>query len=141
MFRRSLLVAVFAASFAATASAETVKFQTSVTPNAEVPPTTSKGSGEAAATLDTTTHQLTYDVTFQGFASPVTAAHFHGPAAAQKNAKVQVPLGNNPKSPLHGSATLTAAQQQQLMAGEWYVNVHSVNHPAGAIRGQMIKAQ
>lgn len=141
MFRRSLFVAVCAASVATAASAATVKLQTTLTPAAEVPPTNSKGSGQATATLNTTSHQLTYDATFQGFASPVTAAHFHGPATTQKNAKVQVPLGNNPSSPVHGAATLTAAQQQQLLAGQWYLNVHSVDYPAGAIRGQMVKAQ
>jgi hypothetical protein len=105
-----------------------------------VPPTNSTGTGEADATLDTTTHELTYDVTFSGFSSDVTAAHIHGPAAAGKNAGVLVPLGNTPKSPIHGSAKLTTEQEQQLAAGELYVNVHTKNYPGGAIRGQLTKA-
>jgi hypothetical protein len=87
--------------------------------------------------LDTATHELTYDVTFSGFSSDVTAAHIHGPAEAGKNAGVVVPLGNAPKSPIHGTAKLTAEQEKQLAAGLYYVNVHSKNNPSGAVRGQL----
>ena len=137
---RSFTMAVAFALFAGAAAAATVKYHTTLTAGAEVPPTNSTGTGEADATLDTTTHELTYDVTFSGFSSDVTAAHIHGPAAAGKNAGVLVPLGNAPKSPIHGSAKLTTEQEQQLAAGELYVNVHTKNHPNGAIRGQLTKA-
>jgi hypothetical protein len=141
MLRRSLLLAGFVVAFAGAASAATVKFHATLSAASEVPPTKSTGSGEATATLDTTTHELTYDVMFSGFSSAVTAAHFHGPAAAGKNAGVLVPLGNNPTSPIHGTAKLTPEQEQQLTAGEWYVNVHSKNNPSGAIRGQMMEVK
>ncbi len=137
MLRRSMIIASFAVVFAGAASAATVKFQATLSPTSEVPPTKSTGSGEANASLDTSTHELTYDVTFTGFTSQVAAAHIHGPAAAGKNAGVVVPLGNAPTSPIHGSVKLTPEQEQQLTAGMWYVNVHSKNNPAGAIRGQL----
>ncbi|MDR3533906.1 MAG: CHRD domain-containing protein [Rhodopila sp.] len=137
MLRRSLVLASFAVVFAGAASAATVRFHTALTPAAEVPPSKSTGSGEANAMLDTVTHELTYDVTFQGFASQVTAAHIHGPAEAGKNAGVVVPLGNTPTSPIHGTVKLTPEQEQQLTSGQWYVNVHSKNNPSGAIRGQL----
>jgi hypothetical protein len=92
-------------------------------------------AGTASAT---TIKEITYDVTFSGFASAVTAAHIHGPAEAGKDAGVVVPLGNNPTSPIHGTAKLTAEQEQQLTAGMYYVNVHTKNHPGGAIRGQLM---
>ena len=141
MLRRSLALASIAVLLAGTASAATEKFSATLTPAAEVPPGNSTGSGTATVSLDTTTHEITYDVTFSGFASAATAAHIHGPAAAGKNAGVVVPLGNNPTSPIHGTAKLTAEQQQQLVAGEYYVNVHTKNHPGGAIRGQLAAAQ
>lgn len=137
MFRRSLVLASFAVLIAGSASAATQKFHATLTAGAEVPPVKSTGSGEATATLDTATHELTYDVTFKGFGSEVTAAHIHGPAEAGKNAGVVVPLGTSPKSPLHGTAKLTPEQEQQLTAGLLYVNVHSKNNPGGAIRGQL----
>src|SRR5271165_7674598 len=125
MLRRSLLAAGFVVAFAGAASAAMVKFHATLSPASEVPPSKSTGSGEASAALDTTTHELTYDVTFSGFSSDVTAAHIHGPAEAGKNAGVVVPLGNNPTSPIHGTAKLTPEQEQQLTAGQYYVNVHS----------------
>jgi hypothetical protein len=36
-----------------------------------------------------------------------------------------------------GSAILTDAQEQQLLAGQWYVNIHTAAHPDGEIRGQV----
>jgi hypothetical protein len=141
MIHRLLLGAALAAALAAPALAETVKFHAVLAGSSEVPPVKSAGSGTADATLDTATHALTYDVTFSGFASPVTMAHFHGPAPAGKNAGVAVPLGMSPTSPIHGTATLTPDQQQQLLAGLWYANVHTASHPKGAARGQMEKVQ
>ncbi len=141
MLRRSLVLGGFAMLFAATASAATVKFQATLTPGAEVPPTKSTGSGEATVTLDTATHEITWDVTFKGFSSDVTAAHIHGPAEPGKNAGVVVPLGNAPTSPIHGSAKLTPEQEQQLTGGMYYVNIHSKNNPGGAVRGQLTAAK
>jgi hypothetical protein len=139
MLRRSLALASVAVLLAGTASAATVKFHATLTPTAEVPPTKSTGTGEATVSLDTATHEITYDVTFKGFSSEVAAAHIHGPAEPGKNAGVVVAFPKNPTSPLHGTATLTAEQEQQLTAGLYYVNIHSKNNPSGAIRGQLTK--
>ncbi len=90
MFRRSLIVAGvlagFAVPLAGSALAATVKFHATLTAAAEVPPTKSTGSGEATVSLDTATHEITWDVTFGGFSSDVTAAHIHGPGEPGKNA-------------------------------------------------------
>ena len=139
MFRRSLALASLSVLLAGTASAASVKYHAALTPGAEVPPTKSTGSGEANITLDTATHEITWDVTFKGFTSAVTAAHIHGPAEAGKNAGVLIPLGNNPTSPIHGTKQLTQEQERQLAEGMYYVNVHTKNNPSGAIRGQLTK--
>jgi hypothetical protein len=141
MLRRSLALASIAVLFAATASAATEKFHAELTATAEVPPSKSTGMGEANVSLDTATHEITYEVTFSGFSSAVAAAHIHGPAEAGKNGGVVVPLGNSPASPIHGTAKLTAEQEQQLTAGMYYVNIHTKNHPGGAIRGQLVAAK
>ena len=142
MLRRSVILASVAVLFAGSASAATVKFNASLTAAAEVPPTKSTGSGEANVSLNTATHEITYDVTFNGFSSAATAAHIHGPAEPGKNAGVVVPLGSkSPTSPIHGTAKLTAAQEQQLTSGMYYVNVHTKNNPSGAIRGQLAEAK
>ena len=141
MFRRSLVLASFAVMFAGVASAATVKYHATMNAAAEVPPGNSAGTGEAMASLDTATHELTYDVTYKGFASNVTAAHIHGPAETGKNAGVAVPLANATSSPIHGSVKLTPEQEKELESGMMYVNIHTKDHPAGSIRGQLVAAK
>jgi hypothetical protein len=141
MFHRYILLAGFGVMLAGPASAASIKFHATLNAASEVPPSTSTGSGEANATLDTATHELSYDVTFKGFSSEVTAAHVHGPAEPGKNAGVVAPLGNAPKSPIQGSVKLTSEQEQQLTGGLYYVNLHSKNNPGGAIRGQLTEVK
>jgi len=137
MLRTSLLATVFAVGWLSAASAAMINFTATMNSASEVPPKTSAGTGDALATLDTVAKTLTYTVTFQNLTGPATAAHFHGPAAAGANSGVAVPLGNNPTSPIHGTATLTDAQIADLEAGKWYVNVHTAANPGGEIRGQV----
>ena len=137
MLRTSLLGAIFTIGWLSAASAAMIDFSATLNSASEVPPKTSAGIGDALATLDTATKTLTYTVTFEGLSGPATAAHFHGPAAAGANAGVVVPIGNNPTSPAHGTATLTDAQIADLEAGKWYANVHTAANPGGEIRGQM----
>ena len=121
------------------AMAETVKFKANLNAQSQVPPNDSRGTGNADITYDTATKNLTWTVTFRELKGPATAAHFHGPAEAGKNAGVVIPIGNNPASPANGMATLTDAQAADLMAGNWYVNVHTAEHRGGEIRGQVTK--
>jgi hypothetical protein len=105
----------------------------------EVPPTTTAGKGAADIDYDPTTKKLSWKVTYSGLSGPATAAHFHGPAEADKNAGVKVPIPNATSSPAEGSATLTDEQAADLMAGKYYVNVHTAANPGGEIRGQVTK--
>jgi hypothetical protein len=120
------------------AAAATLHFHANLLAASEVPPTGTSGKGSVDATLDTTTGKLDYTVSWAGLTGPATMAHFHGPAPVGKNAGVQINLGANPVSPLHGSATLTAAQETALQAGQLYVNVHTAAHKGGEIRGQLL---
>jgi hypothetical protein len=99
----------------------------------------SKGTGNADVTYDTTTKMVTWRVTFDNLTGPATAAHFHGPAAPGANAGVALLIGNNPTSPATGNATLDDAKAADLMAGRWYVNVHTAANRGGEIRGQVVK--
>jgi CHRD domain len=122
------------------ANAETVKFKATMDASQEVPPNDSKGKGTADLTYDTTSKELTWRITFDGLTGPATAAHFHGPAEPGKNADVAVPIGKGTvTSPITGKATLTDAQAADLMAGRWYVNLHTAANKGGEIRGQVTK--
>src|SRR6202140_619737 len=105
----------------------------------EVPANTSAGKGTADIDFDAATKKLTWKVTYSGLSGPATAAHFHGPAEAGKNAGVALAIPNAGTSPAEGSATLTDAQAADLMAGKYYVNIHTAANPGGEIRGQLAK--
>ena len=103
----------------------------------EVPAVKSDASGTVEASLDKKTNVLSWTVTYSGLSGPATAGHFHGPAASGQNADVVVPIDGNLASPIKGTATLTAEQAADLMAGKWYVNLHTAANPKGEIRGQV----
>ncbi len=103
----------------------------------EVPPVMSNASGTVEANLNKQTSELSWTVTYTGLSGPLTGAHFHGPAMAGANAGVVVPITGNMTSPIRGVATLTAAQVADLVAGKWYVNLHTAANPNGEIRGQI----
>ena len=86
-----------------------------------MPPNDSKGTGSLTATYDTTTKKPTWTVTYANLSGPPFAAHFHGPAGPGKEAPVEVPVTVGP-SPIQGSATLTPAQEKDLLDGNVYFN-------------------
>jgi hypothetical protein len=141
MFRTSLLAAVLTVGCLSAASAATLNFKATMTGKQEVPPTTSTGSGDVVATLNTATKQLSYTMTYMGLSGPATAAHFHGPAAAGANAGVVIPIGTKPPSPSSGTVTLTDDQIKDLEAGKWYANVHTDANKGGEIRGQVLQVK
>ena len=122
------------------AQAAPVSFTVDLTGAAQVPPVQTSGSGKADLTYDASTKTVTWSITFQGLSGEATMAHFHGPAAAGANGPVTVWLskkGEQMSSPIKGEATLTPAQASEFSAGQWYINVHTKDHPAGEIRGQV----
>ena len=139
-FRSNLTGFVIASALmmAGPAFAETISYKADLKGASEVPASTSKATGTLTATYDTATKKLTWNGSYTGLTGEATAAHFHGPAEAGKNAGVAVPIAPA-KSPMEGSATLTDVQAADLAAGKWYVNVHTAANKDGEIRGQVLK--
>ena len=134
--------ALFAAAFAIAGCGMMPKSNTTSATNQmsaaqEVPPNSSAGSGTVVTSLNKDTRLLRWTVTYSGMSGPVTAGHFHGPAAAGANAGVVVPFAGPLASPIVGQATLTPAQVDQLKQGLWYVNLHTAANPGGELRGQV----
>jgi hypothetical protein len=127
-----------AMAFAAPSMAASMTFKANLDGKSEVPPNDSKGTGTVTATYDTDSKKLSWKGSYKDLSGAATAAHFHGPAAAGKNAGVMVPIAPA-TSPLEGSATLTDDQAKALLAGDVYVNVHTAANKGGEIRGQLTK--
>jgi len=119
------------------AKAEVVNLKATLNANSEVPPNSSKGTGTVTATYDTASKKLSWKGNYSGLSGPATAAHFHS-GETGKNGAVAVPIVPN-TSPFEGSATLTDAQTAELLAGRWYVNVHTEANKGGEIRCQVTK--
>ena len=137
--RTMLVTLALGATMAFAGPAFADKMKATLDGKAEVPPNASAGKGTADIDYDAATKKLSWKVTYSGLSGPATAAHFHGPAEAGKNAGVAVAIPNATSSPAEGSATLTDAQTADLMAGKYYVNIHTAANPGGELRGQVTK--
>ena len=139
-FRASTVLAIAltaVTSSAFMARAEMMSYKATLNGATEVPANDSKGTGMAEVGYDSATKTLKWTVTYSGLTGEATAAHFHGPAEAGKNAGVAVPIAGK-MSPMTGTMVLTDAQAADLMAGKYYVNVHTAMHKDGEIRGQVM---
>ena len=112
------------------------------------------------AIYDPVTKRLAWNGSYSGLSGPATAAHIHGAAAVGANARLvfwisesigqcsqgECKLNSDTKvqpltSPFEGSVTLTDTQSAELIAGMYYVNIHTNAYPRGEIRGQLLKLQ
>lgn len=102
--------------------------------------TGSAATGTGTFSLDTTNNVMTWTISYDGDqlkngADSVTAAHFHGPAAAGANGGVQVNIGTS--NPVSGTTSLSEAQKNDVLNSLWYVNIHTSADGGGEIRGQV----
>lgn len=100
-------------------------------------PTASAGTGTGIITFDTVSNLLSWNISWSGLTGTPTLMHFHGPALPGVNAGVVVGVGVAGGSPVIGSATITDPQEAELLAGLWYLNLHTTTSPGGEIRGQV----
>jgi hypothetical protein len=113
----------------------------SLTGPKEVPANPSTNTGTINATYNKDTNVIQYTITWTGFTA--TNMHFHkGDPTVSGPVALGIPKvpATAPAftSPITGSLTLTDDQEVDLLAGLWYVNIHSQAYPGGEIRAQMI---
>jgi hypothetical protein len=128
------------------------------------------GAGTLQLDLDKKSHMATYTLTYSGLTSAVTQAHIHFgkvhvPGGIMvwlcQTAAKPSPVAGTPFCPTAGgtvSGTITGASvvaipMQDVSAGDFdaiadallsntaYANVHTVNFPAGEIRGQVRQSE
>jgi hypothetical protein len=104
----------------------------------ETPPEATAATGDAVMIFDTATNQINWLITHN--VANATVAHFHGNGFPGIAAPILIDIGalsGGVTSPMVGSTTLTPTQASDLLAGRWYVNIHSTTFPGGEIRGQL----
>ena len=113
-----------------------VIFETMLNGANEVPSNASTATGTATLTFNTTTKIFTIVVT-HSIASP-TNGHIHKAAAGENGPPAFAFTSFT--SPINlTSEALDAAQEADLNAGLYYVNIHTTDFPGGEIRGQLVK--
>lgn len=120
--------------------AETVKLAATLDAQQQSPSLDLPGKGSADLTFDTETKQLDWTIEYSGLTGAPVMGHFHGPADRGQNADVAIPFEGDLASPIKGSATLTDEQAENLLAGKYYINLHTEAHKPGEIRGQVERA-
>jgi Cu/Zn superoxide dismutase len=144
-FARAALAAAAAmvafAGLAAQASAQTAGQKLTASLNgANEKPTAGDPKATGTATITVNPGQVCYDLAVKDLAQP-TMAHIHkgGPNDAGGVALALTPPDASGKS--QACVTADAALTKDLVAnpGGYYVNVHSAQFKAGAIRGQLGK--
>ena len=98
-------------------------------------PVITAATGTFTGTIDPASRVLSYTVAYSGI-TPV-AGHLH---------RITLPNGNGPNlinfaslaSPIIGTtSTLAQSRVDSMVAGQWYVNLHTAANPAGEIRGDI----
>lgn len=103
----------------------------------ETPLVKTSATGESTLTLNSN-NSLTCSVTTNDTRN-ATAAHIHL-ASAGIAGPIIIPLNGGPTTWSCPSTPLTAEQLTALQEGRLYVNVHTVDHPNGEVRGQIVAA-
>ena len=107
----------------------------------EVPTVTTAATGTLTGNYNSSTNMLTYNISWTGLSEAPTMMHFHGPAVAGTNASPVVNITDFTAAAAgsaSGSATLTEAQEADLLNGLWYYNIHTPSHGGGEIRAQVV---
>lgn len=99
------------------------------------------GYGTVNAEYHLPTRTLTYDIAYTLLeGDSASQAHFHGPATEHTEGPLDINLLMAQMTTcggLSGTRTMDATQEELLLNGRYYLNLHSVQYPQGALRTQM----
>lgn len=109
----------------------------------ENPAVTTTATGSFDATYNPESKQFNITVRWQGLSGNATLMHIHGPAERGVNTGViqnfATLFASAPSGSFSTSFTINGTTQTEadLLAGKWYVNIHTAAHGGGEIRGQI----
>jgi hypothetical protein len=110
-----------------------------LTGDQEVPAVSTPALGVASFLLNGTHDTLCVSATVTGLSSAITGAHLHLGAPGVSGPVIKdlstVVVGNTIKTFIYGTDLST--HLKEYLSGQLYINVHTVNHVDGEIRGQI----
>jgi hypothetical protein len=116
-----------------------VRLHTNLTGASEVPPGDPDGSGTAHVSIASALNRICTDLEVREI-GVVTAAHIHRGAAGVNGPPV-IPLDAPNDDDSDDCDTVADELLDEIVRNPagFYVNVHTANHPNGAIRGQLMR--
>ena len=145
MHRRStaVLIAVGAVlaslALAPVANAGGQRFTTTLEGENEIPLGDLDATGTATVTLNRGTGEVCWDISVAGMTLPAAAAHIHPGAAGVVNDPIITLGAPGADGTSVGCTTADRALVKEIAKNpaDYYVNVHNIDHPPGAARGQL----
>ncbi|MCB9355571.1 MAG: CHRD domain-containing protein [Lewinellaceae bacterium] len=109
--------------------------------NQEVPSVAGSGFGVGLLAYSPGSNTARYSAVVNGLSGSVTASHIHeGATGVAGPVVVALALsGNSTVSNNIDLSGLATDFKQKLAAGDYYINVHTANNPAGEVRGQLFE--
>ncbi|MCB9845080.1 MAG: CHRD domain-containing protein [Phycisphaeraceae bacterium] len=124
------------------ARAELVSFEFPLDGAQETPPVDTPGFGLGRVVLDTDTRLVIIEGEFHDLESVAVASHLHGlaPPGQAGPAVITLTVDFATDGMFFGEGTVSQEFVDGLLAGMTYVNVHTLLHQGGEIRGQVVPA-
>ena len=108
----------------------------------ETPAVSTSATGSIDANYNRLTRTLSYSLTFSGLTDSAVAAHIHGLGEVGVTAPVVQTFTFPRRKAGSYSGTLyvdgVKIKEEDIIAGRYYINIHSKVYTAGEIRGQLI---
>lgn len=109
----------------------------------EVPAKKTAASGKLDVSYDRCEKKLTFTISWKHLTGEPVGSHIHGTAPKGVNAPVKYNFTNLIPKATSGTFTNTvmvdgmAIKEDSLLAGFYYINIHTPSNPAGEIRAQI----
>ena len=104
--------------------------------------TPSSATGLFTGKLDLTTRVLDYSLSYSALSTPAVVAHLHKATGVNGTGLVDIiiPTPSNTSGSVNGTTfPLSQNKVDSLVAGFYYIDLHTPAYPAGEIRGEVIK--
>lgn len=101
---------------------------------AESQPNASTATGNFTGSYSKSSKELSFSLFYSGITATDWHIHKGDPGVS---GPVEISLNPVVASPLTKTVILTQSQEDDLLEGKYYVNIHSMAYPAGEIRGQL----